>query len=150
MSFPLLSPFFAPSVILLSFLPNHFAILAMVLFDLCLLGFFWACCLFLMTQYGHWIYTYATLGFLDSLHCLWALLSHFFLLRHPWPIFFPWASLAHFLILHSHGLLLTLLGFPDPITLSFILGLIGFSSTPYFLTSLLRAYCDPFSIFYIT
>ena len=89
MSFPLLSPFFAPSVILLSFLPNHFAILAMVLFDLCLLGFFWACCLFSMTQYGHWIYTYATLGFLDPLHCLWALLSHFFLLMHPWPIFFP-------------------------------------------------------------
>ena len=43
-----------------------------------------------MTQYGHWIYTHATLGFLDPLHCLWAPLSHFFPL---------WASLAHLLSL---------------------------------------------------
>ena len=74
-----------------------------------------------MTQYGHWIYTHATLGFLDLLHSLWVLLSHFFLLGHPWLICSPWLSLAHFLILHSHRLLLTLLGFPDPITLSFII-----------------------------
>ena len=90
-----------------------------------------------MTQYGHWIYTHATLGFLDSLHCLWAPLSNFFLLGHPWPICFPWASSAHFLILHSHGLLLTLLGFPGPITLSFILGAHRLSINPllsYFIT----------------
>ena len=91
-----------------------------------------------MTQYGHWTYNHATLGFLDPLHCLWAPLSHFFLLGHPWLICFPWASLAHFLILHSHGLLLTLLGFPNSITLSFIRGAHGFSINPllsYFITS---------------
>ena len=76
--------------------------------------------LFSMIQYSHWIYTYATLGFLGPLHCLWSLLSHSFLLGHPWPNCFPLTSLAHFLILHSHGFLLTLLGFPSPITLSFI------------------------------
>ena len=35
------------------------------------------------------------LGFLDPFHCLWASSAHFFLLKHPWPIFFPWASLAY-------------------------------------------------------
>ena len=82
-----------------------------------------------MTQYGHWIHTHATLGFLGPLHCLWAPLSHFFPL---------WASLAHFLILRSRGLLLTLLGFPRPITLSFILGTHKLSINPllsYFITS---------------
>ena len=59
--------------------------------------------------------------FLDPFHCLWALLSHFFLLEHSWPICFSWASLACFLILHTHGLLLTPLSFPDSITLFFIL-----------------------------
>ena len=34
------SPFFAPSLVLLSFLPYHSTILAMVLFDPCLLGLF--------------------------------------------------------------------------------------------------------------
>ena len=48
----------------------------------------------IMTQYGHWIYTYATLGFLDSLHYLWAPLSHFFPL---------WASLTHLLSLDILG-----------------------------------------------
>ena len=80
---------------------------------------------------------HVTLGFLDPLHCLWAPLSHFFLLGNPWSICFPWASLAHFLILHSHGLLLTLLGFSGPTTLSFIIGTHGFSINPllfYFIT----------------
>ena len=90
-----------------------------------------------MTQYGHSIYTHATLGFLNPLHCLRAPLSHFFLLEHSWPICFPWASLAHFLILYSHELLLTLLGFPSLITLSLILGAHGLSVNPllsYFIT----------------
>ena len=86
------------------------------------------------------------IGFILML--LWAFLTHYiaygllcpisFLFGHPWPICFPWASFAHFLILHSHGLLLTLLGFPDPITLSFILGAHGLSINPllsYFITS---------------
>ena len=91
-----------------------------------------------MTQYGHWIYTYVTLGFLNPLHCLWAPLTHFFLLGHPRPICFPWASSAHLLILHSYGLLLTLLSFPSPITVSFILeahGLFINSLLSYFITS---------------
>ena len=94
--------------------------------------------LFSMTQYGHWIYTHATLGFLDPLHFLWAPLSHFFLLGHPWRICFLWAFLAYFLILHSHGFLLTLLGFSNPITLSFIFGAHGLSINPllsYFISS---------------
>jgi len=68
-------------------------------------------------------------------------LSHFFLLGHPWPICFPWTSSTHFLILHSHGLLLTLLDFPNPITLSSILGAHGLSINPllpYFITLGLR------------
>ena len=66
------------------------------------------------------------------LNLLWAFLTHYiayglfcpisFLFGHPWPICFPWISLAHFLILHSRGLLLTFLSFPSLITLSFILG----------------------------
>ena len=43
--------------------------------------------LILMTQCGH-------LGFV--LHCLWALLSHLFSLRHPWLICFPWGLLGPF------------------------------------------------------
>ena len=108
-----------------------------------------------MTQHGHWIYIHATVGFLDLLHCLWAPLAHFFLLwprpilsplahffllGHPQPICFPWAFSAHFLILHSHGFLLNLLSFPNPITISFILGAHGLSINPllsYFITSVL-------------
>ena len=48
---------------------------------------------------------------------------------HPWPICFPWASLAVFLTLHSHGLF-TSLGFPGPIILSFILGTHGPTINP--------------------
>ena len=51
---------------------------------------------------------------------------------HPWPICFLWASLAPLLTLHSHGLLLTLLGFPDPITLFSSLGFMGLPLIPYF------------------
>ena len=92
--FSLFSPFFAPSIILLPFLPYHYVVPAMVLFDSCLLGLFWACCMFIsqlvtMTQYGHWIYTHITLGFLGLLHYLWAPLAYFFLLGHLWPICFP-------------------------------------------------------------
>ena len=78
---------------------------------------------------------------------LWAFLTHYiayglfcpisFLFGHPWPICFPWISLAHFLILHSHGLLLTFLSFPSLITLSFILGAHVLSINPllsYFIT----------------
>ena len=83
-------------------------------------------------------FTYVTLGFLGPKHCLWAPLVHSLLLGHPWPICFPWVSSAHFLILHSHELLLILLGFSGPITISFILGAHELSINPllsYFITS---------------
>ena len=69
-----------------------------------------------------------SLGFL--LHYLRALVSHLFPLGHPWSICFPWASLAIFLTLRFHEFLLTPLGFPDPITLSFILGAHGLAINP--------------------
>ena len=85
------------------------------------------------------------IGFILML--LWAFLTHYiaygllcpisFLFGHPWFFCFPWASLAHFLILYSHGLLLTLLSFPDLITLSFILKAHGLSINhllSYFIT----------------
>ena len=92
------------------------------------------------------------------LHCLRAPVSHF-PLGHPWPICFPWASLAHLLslgflghfpILFSHGPLLTLLGFLDPITSSLIFRADGSSISPLLsLLALLWAYYGPFLLFYI-
>ena len=71
-----------------------------------------------------------------------------------------WASLAHLLSLGPFGpfpssafpwALLTPLGFPGPLTLSFILVVHELSINPLFsLLSLLRACCGPFSLFYIT
>ena len=52
------------------------------------------------------------LGFL--LHHLRAPVSHLFLLGHPWPIYFPLASLALFLTLHSYGLFTNSFGLPLP------------------------------------
>ena len=88
--FSLFSPLFAHSIILQPFLPCH-SVIPAVVFDPCLLGLFWAYCMLFsqlatMIQYGHWIYTHTTLGFLDPLHCLWAPLAQFFLLGHPRPI----------------------------------------------------------------
>jgi len=129
--FPIFSPSFAPSVVLLPFLPYHSTIPTMVLFDPCLLGFFRPTACFSLNDSIWWLDLYSCyFGFLNPLHCLWAPLSHFFLLKHPWPICFPWASSAHFPTLHSHGLLLTLLSFPGPITSSFISGAHGFSIKP--------------------
>ena len=80
----------------------------------------------------------------------WAFLTHYIAYELLCPISFSLGILAHFLILHFHGLLITLLGFPGPITISFILGAHGLPLTPYFLTSLLRACWGPFLLFYIT
>ena len=88
-----------------------------------------------------------SLGFL--LYCLRAPVSHFLL-----GILGPFTFLGHprpFLILCSYGLLLTPLGFPDPITLSFICGAYGFSINPLLcLLALLWACRSPFSLFCIT
>ena len=56
-----------------------------------------------------------------------------FSLGHPWPIYFLWTFSSLLLTLHSHGLLLTSLGFPGPITLFSSLGFMGLPLTPYFL-----------------
>ena len=125
------------------FLPYHSIIPAVMLFDPSLLG------LFRLAAYSSLNDLVWSLGFL--LHCLRAPVSHLFPLGHPWPICFPWASSAIFLILHSYRFLLTPLGFPDPITLSFILGAHGLSiSLLLSLLALLQACCGPFSLFYIT
>ena len=58
-------------------------------------------------------------------------MSFLFSLGHPWPICLPWASSALLLPLYSHGLLLTLLGFSNPITSYLSLGFMGLPSIPY-------------------
>ena len=133
--------FFIPSIACYHFLPHHYATLATMLFDPILLG-----------PFGPTIYpspndsAWSLVLFLRGLR---ALVSHF-LIGHPWPICFSWASLAFFLILLSHGLLLTPLGFLGPITLSFTLGAHRLSISPLLsLLALLWAYCGPFSLFYI-
>ena len=105
-------PFFAGWLILL---PYHPDIPAMLLFDLYLLGLFWACCMLSLCstpviQYYCWACTHPVLGFHGPFHSFRASSAHFILLG----IF----GLFHFLgypwlipILHSHGFLLILLGF---------------------------------------
>ena len=76
---------------------------------------------------------------LDLYSCYFELSSPITLLVGSFgPFLSPWASSAHLLILHSYRLLLTLLGFPDPIIVSFILEAHGLSINPllsYFITS---------------
>ena len=105
-------------------------------------GPLWAYCLF----FSQWSNT-AIDSFIISLggSCV-----PLFSLGRPKPVCFPWASLALFLTLHSHGFLLNFLGFPDPITLSLILGVHGLTINPLLsLLSLLWACRDPFSLFHI-
>ena len=85
---------------------------------------------------------YIACGLLYPIYFFLGILGPFAFLEHPWPFF---------LILCSHGLLLTSLGFTSPITVSFILGVHGLSINPLLsLLALLRACCDTFSLFYIT
>ena len=106
-------------------------------------GHLWACCLFFPQWLSMVIWAF-------WLRCLWAPMSHY-PFRHPWPIYFPWVFFILFLTLHSHRVLLTPLGFPDPITLSLILGAHGFAINPLLsLLTLLRACYGPFLLFYIT
>ena len=104
-------------------------------------GPLWAYCLF----FSQWL---SIVIWAFWLHCL-RLICPIFLLG----ILGPFTFLGHprsFLVLCSQGLLLTHLGFPNPITLSFILGAHGLSTNPLFsLLSLLWACCGPFSLFYI-
>ena len=50
---------------------------------------------------------------------------------HPWPICLPWTSSTLLLTLYSHGLLLTSLGFPGPITSYLSLRFMSLPSIPY-------------------
>ena len=84
------------------------------------------------------------------LHHWLAPMSHLFSLGHPGPVCFPWASSTLFLTLHSLGLLLNSLAFPNPITLSIILGVHGLAINPLLsLLSLLWACRGPFLLFHI-
>ena len=113
--------FFNPSLNLfvdrLTLLPCHPVVPAMLLFDLCLLGLFWVCCMFSFSsipiaQYYHWACTLAVLGFLGPFHRFRTPLAHFILLG----ILGPFHFLGHprpIPIIHSYGLLLSLLSFPS-------------------------------------
>ena len=99
-----------------------------------LAGALWACCLF----FSQWLnmvikfililfwafFYYIAYRLLCPIYFFLDILGPFAFLGHPWPFF---------LILLSHGLLLTLLDFPDPITLSFIIRAYEFSINPFFL-----------------
>ena len=99
-----------------------------------------------MTQYDHWVFYYIACGLLCPIY---------FSLGHPLPICFPWASSAIFsnsafswVFTNFFGFPL---GFPSPITLSFILGAHELSISPLLsLLALLHAWCGLFSLFYIT
>ena len=130
--FSFFNPFLTLFMSRLILLPCHPVIPTMLLFNLCLLGFFWACSmlsfnLILVARHYHWASTHAVLGFLGPFHCSQASLAHFILL----------GILDHLLghpqlipILHSHGLLLSLLGFPTQITISFTFGVYGLFHQP--------------------
>ena len=84
------------------------------------------------------------------LHHWRAPMSHLFSSRRLGPICFPWASSTIFFTLHSHGFLLNSLGFPNPITLSIIIGVHRLDINPLpSLLSLLWACRGPFLFFHI-
>ena len=90
-----------------------------------------------VTQHCHWV----------CIHTTWVSSTNSIAYRLPRPIssslsiLSPFSFLGHprpIPIMHSHGLLLSLLGFPDPITISFTLGVHGLSINlllTYFITS---------------
>ena len=136
----------------LPFLLYHSAIPVVMLFNPSLLGFFgptaysslndsiWS--LDSYSCYFGLFFFYIACGLLYPIYFFLGILGSFAFLGHPWPFF---------LILCSHGLLLTLLDFPSPITLSFILGAHGLSINPLLsLLALIRVCYGPFSLFYNT
>ena len=123
-------------------LPYHSIIHVVKLFALILLGLFG---LAVYSSSNGPIWSLVLL-----LHHRRASVSHLFSFGHPWPICFSWPSLLLFLTLHSHGLLLSSLGFHSPIILSLILGAHVHAINPLLsLLSLLWACHDPFSLFHI-
>ena len=140
----------------MTLLSCHPIIHAMLLFDLCLLGLFWACYMLsfysiLVAQHYHWACSHVVLGFLGPFHHFWAPLAHFILLGHPQTASFPWASPTHsnppfpWIFAKSFGLLRSKL--PYPLLPEFI----GFSTNPYLLNSFIGPLrpilaCFPFLI----
>ena len=117
------NPFFTPFMSRLALLPCHFVTPAVLLFGLCLLGLFWACCMFSLclipvARYYHWASIHAILGFLDQFHCFRASLAHFISLGILDPFQF-------FILM---GFCLVFSAFPTQIIISFTLGHIGFST----------------------
>ena len=91
MGFSLFNPFFTPSVGLLTFLPCHSAILVVILFDPCLLGLFWTCCMLLFYLILAAQYIIIGLAFM----LFRAFLIHSIAYGLPRPIYSFWASSAH-------------------------------------------------------
>ena len=96
MGFSLSNPFFTPFASRLALLPCHSVTPIMLLFDSCLLGLFWACCMFSLclisvAQYYHWASIHAVLGFLGLFHHFRASLAHFISLGilGPFQFFIP-------------------------------------------------------------
>ena len=118
MSFAFFNPFLTLFASHLILLPCHPVIPTMLLFNLYLLGLFWACymlfiCSIPVAQHYHWVNIHAVFGFLGPFHRFRASFAHFILLG----ILSPFHLLGHLQlisILHSHGFLLSLLGFPGP------------------------------------
>ena len=109
--------------------------------NLILLGLFWASRLFLLSVACHG-------------HCFtftYGLLSPFGLsFGHPRHVCFLWASSAHLLIPHSHGLLTNFIGFPWPNNLILILGVHRLVIIPLLSQFALSLACDgPFSLFFL-
>ena len=85
------SLFFASSVILLPFSVIPLCCSCRGIIWLMPVGPLWACLFF--SQWLNMVITFILMllwAFPNPFHCLWALLSHFFLLEHLWPICFPW------------------------------------------------------------
>ena len=125
------------------FLPYRSAIPTVVLFDPSLLG------LFGFVAYSFLNDSVWSFGLFDYVAC--ELLCPIILLGILGPFTLLGSFRFFFLTLHSHRFLLTPLGFPDPITLSLILGAYGLAINPLLsLLTLLWTCCGPFSLFYIT
>ena len=72
-----------------------------------------------------------------SISSLSSSLGPFYSFRHPWPVSFPWASLAHFNPLFPWAFAKSF-GLPRPKSpYPLLLGLIGISTNPYLLNSFL-------------
>ena len=98
------------------FLPRHSVTLAMLPLDLCLLGLFWAC----HVLFSYSIYV-AQCFCRVNLHTILGFLGPFHSFGYFQPVLFLWASLTHS-ILTFPWLLLCLLEFSSPITISFTFG----------------------------